>query len=133
VSQFLDQITWPQQLHLKPLSQRVVVHTPCTLRNVLHQADAPIKLLQKIPELELVTLQGSHCCGAAGLYMLQHANMSDQLLHSVLAEFSAEEAHWLLTSNLGCQLHIAKALHEKGYKTRVSHPIVLIAQQLNFL
>lgn len=132
VSQFLDQITWPTQLQLKPLSQRVVVHTPCTLRNVLKQAEAPIKLLQKIPGLELKLLQNTHCCGAAGLYMLQHAAMSDQLLLSILSELTLHEADWLLTSNIGCHLHIAKAIHEKGYKTRVVHPVVLFAQQLNF-
>jgi glycolate oxidase iron-sulfur subunit len=134
VSQFLTQITWPTQLRLKALAQSVVVHTPCTMRNVLQQAQAPIKLLQKIPELKLYYLKNTGCCGAAGAYLLQHPQMAEQLLQNVLNELLGmqEKIDWLLTSNLGCHLHIAKALREKGYKISIAHPIVLFAQQLDF-
>lgn len=132
VSEFLENITWPVQLKFKSLSQQVMVHTPCTLRNVLKQADAPVKLLQKIPGLKLQYLKKATCCGAAGAYMMQHPTMSEQLLQNVLDELNMTAIDWLLTSNLGCHLHIAKALREKGYKTRVAHPIMLIAQQLDF-
>lgn len=133
VSQFVNEIIWPENLQIKPLSQRVSLHTPCTLRNVLNQADAPIKLLQKVPQLELVSLKSTYCCGAAGLYMLEYSQISDELLQSVLLEFTAQKYDWLLTSNVGCHLQMAKAIYEKGYKTRVAHPIVLFAQQLKIL
>lgn len=133
VSQFIGEIIWPENLQIKALSQRVALHTPCTLRNVLKQADAPVKLLKKIPQLELVSLKSAYCCGAAGLYMLEYPQMSDGLLQSILSEITAQKYDWLLTSNVGCHLHMARAIHEKGYKTRVAHPIVLLAQQLKIL
>lgn len=133
VSQFVNEIIWPENLQINPLPQRVALHTPCTLRNVLKQTDAPLKLLQKIPQLELVSLKSTYCCGAAGLYMLEYPQMSDEFLQSILREITEQKYDWLLTSNVGCHLHMAKAICEKVYKTRVAHPIALLAQQLKFL
>jgi len=131
ISQFLQQVAQPTQLTFAPLKKRVAIHTPCTLRNVLQQQDAPHHLLQLIPEIEQTTLNtNSHCCGAAGMHMLQHNAMANTLLQPILSQLDNVQPDYLVTSNIGCALHLQRALLEKPYKTRVLHPITLLAQQL---
>ncbi len=131
INQFLITIAWPQNLTLSPLAKKIIVHTPCTLRNVLKQAAAPLQLLQKIPAAEIIPLAANnYCCGAAGQYMLQHPAMSDNLLAQTLDLIIPLNPDYLATTNIGCNLHLQKGLTEKHCKTRVLHPIVLLAQQL---
>lgn len=131
ISEFIQQVVQPAQLSFKPLKKRVAIHTPCTLRNVLQQEGAPHHLLRLIPEIEQTNLAtNSHCCGAAGVYMLQHTAMANTLLQPILSQLDTLQPDYLVTSNIGCALHLQRALLEKPYKTRVLHPITLLAQQL---
>jgi glycolate oxidase iron-sulfur subunit len=56
--------------------------------------------------------------------------MANELLADVLNAASTVQADYLVTSNIGCALHIAAGLQERGIKMTVVHPIVLIARQL---
>jgi len=131
INQFLITMPWPEQVKLKPLKKRVLVHTPCTLRNVLKQPYAPLQLLQKIPDVEIIPLAtNTLCCGAAGQYMLQHPAMADELLNQTLQQIVPLNPDYVVTANIGCALHLQKGLAEKRLKTSVLHPITLIAKQL---
>jgi len=130
ISAFLNAITWPENLQIKPLDKRVALHTPCTLRNVQQQANAPIQLLQKIPGLTINLLSQNNCCGAAGLYMLKFPSFSADLLQPLLTELLSQPVDYLATSNLGCGLHFQQALQKQGIKIALSHPVTLLAQQL---
>lgn len=132
INAFLMRVVWPEKIVLKPLAKKVLLHTPCTLQNVLQISDLPKKLLEKIPAIELHTVQSQQCCGAAGLNMLQNQNMVTKLLLPIFQAFSAVQPDYFVSSNIGCALHINRELAEKGYKTRVIHPITLLAQQLIF-
>ncbi|MCF6339010.1 MAG: (Fe-S)-binding protein [Gammaproteobacteria bacterium] len=142
ISQFLAGIEWPTDLPIAPLHKTVALHTPCSLQNVLHQADAPHRLLQRIPELKVVPLpQNIRCCGGAGQYMLAQADFARQLRTHTLdaldnispAEKSQQKPDTLVTSNLGCALHLAAGLRERGQTITVTHPVVLIARQLKLI
>jgi glycolate oxidase iron-sulfur subunit len=130
---FLNQITWPNTLQFKPLPQRVALHTPCSLRNSIKQADAPLKLLQKIPQLEIQALsQSAHCCGAAGSYMLEHPQMAEQLLEQLLSysKVDFQQIDSILTSNIGCQLHLQRHFQQHKIPLNCLHPVQLLAQQI---
>lgn len=130
ISQFLSQIEWPTEVRLKPLAQRIALHTPCSLR-FIGQTDAPMKLLQKIPAVDIVSLDAKNgCCGAAGLYMLQQTEMADQLLAPLLAQLATVKPDYIVTSNIGCSLHMMRKLRGFGYSIPVLHPISLLAKQL---
>ena len=128
ISQFLANYTLP---NLQPLVASVYLHTPCSLKNTMRAGQGALQLLQCIPDLTITPLPKSIvCCGSAGSYMLEHSAMANELLADVLNVASTVQADYLVTSNIGCALHITAGLQERGIKMTVIHPIVLIAQQL---
>ena len=116
-------------LKFEPLPARVLLHTPCTLRNVVKQPDAVRRLLARIPQLEVEALD-SACCGAAGSYFLAYPEMADALLEPKLARARASRPDVVLSSNVGCAMHLAAGLRREGLTARVAHPLELLAAQL---
>ncbi len=136
IGQFLAQIEWPDELELRPLgtcadSKRIAIHLPCSLQHVLHQENAPERLLSKIPGVELISLPDNPtCCGAAGDYMMRHVEIADNLRDNKLRALEAMRPDILVSSNIGCALHIAAGLRELSLKIEVIHPVTLLARQL---
>jgi glycolate oxidase iron-sulfur subunit len=118
-------------MRFKPLSATVLLHTPCTLKNVLKTDKAVAELLRCIPELKLETLPGSTgCCGAAGSYVMSEPEMADRLADHIVMAVKNVHPAILITSNVGCSLHLRTALLRHGFDIPVLHPLELLAQQL---
>ncbi len=136
ISEFLASIPWPENVTFAPLEQRVAVHESCSLRHVLHQHTHPYTLLRKIPGIDVVALPGNaQCCGAAGTYMITQPVMADALRKDKLTALKGSDARLLVTSNVGCALHIAAGLRPHiavgpGQEIEVIHPVTLLARQL---
>lgn len=123
---------WPPSLTPAPLKQRVLVHEPCTLRNVVRQVAAPYQLLAQIPGLMVAPLPGNdRCCGAAGSYFLTQPTMADRLRAPKLREVAAAAPDLLATTNVGCALHLAAGLRADGRAVEVVHPVEILARQLD--
>jgi glycolate oxidase iron-sulfur subunit len=129
ISQFLMQFA--DKLPLNPLAESVCLHTPCSLKNVMRAEQGALQLLQQIPELNITKLPDTIvCCGSAGSYMLEHSTMAEALLADVLDTASSTQARYLVSSNIGCALHIQAGLQERDMTMEVLHPVVLIVRQL---
>ncbi len=132
ISTFLAAAKWAESLSFSALSRRAVMHTPCTQLRVLHSPEAPAKLLSRIPDLTLIDLPGNdRCCGAAGSYMLDHPQMAKSLRTPKLDAIASLNPDFLVTTNIGCTLHLAQGLGERGMNTEVLHPLTLLARQLD--
>ncbi len=132
ISQFLAGIAWPGDVTFSPLHKRVAMHDPCSLRHVLHQQTPPYTLLRNIPGIELIALPGNtQCCGAAGAYMVTQPVLADSLRNDKLEALQATGAEILVSSNLGCALHLAAGLRETGKDVEVIHPVTLLARQMH--
>lgn len=128
--QFLDSV-WPAELKPASLPGCAAVQDPCTLRNVLRQAEAPYRLLRRIPQLEVMPLaENSQCCGAAGSYFLSEAEMADRLAERKIAALRELKPDCLVSSNVGCALQLRAALRRGGFEIPVLHPVQLLARQL---
>lgn len=120
-----------KQLSIAPLSARVAVHTPCSLRNVLKTEASLFKLLNHIPNIETIPLPSNHlCCGAAGSYMLTQPEISHTLLSTKLADLKEIEPDIFVSSNIGCLLHIQSGAEQARHPLPSLHPITLLARQL---
>ncbi len=131
ISAYLRQLPQIRQLIFRPLEKRVAIHTPCTLKNVLGQADAPQELLQTIPGIDLFPLpENGLCCGAAGRHLLTQPEIAEELRKDKLAALEKSRPEILVTSNTGCALHLAAGIRSSGLEIAVMHPVELLAQQL---
>ncbi len=132
INTFLGQIEWPQAIQFKPLNKKVAVHEPCSQRNILRESKAPYSLLKRIPALEIIGLPGNkQCCGAAGSYMIEHPKMADSLRDDKLETIKTSQPDILVSSNIGCALHLAAGIKAANIALEILHPISLLARQIN--
>lgn len=129
VAAFLDQHADWQGVECVPLDERLAIHDPCSLRNVLRSEQAYYRLLRRIPGLELLPLAGNgQCCGAAGMYHLQHPHIAQQLRDDKMAAIEATQADRIVSANFACGMWINGALSQSGLE--VQHPLLLLQQHI---
>ncbi|MDH4276086.1 MAG: (Fe-S)-binding protein [Gammaproteobacteria bacterium] len=119
------------QLQFHTLPKRVGVHVPCAQRNVLKDSHSTHALLKSIPGITLVMLpELPACCGAAGTQML-HQPQQAQALRTPLLEFMRTQTLDIVVStNIGCALHLTEGLIAHKMNTQVMHPLTLLADLL---
>ncbi len=125
IMDFIQQHTNKHPVFFNPVEQSIAIHQPCSLKNTLKQADAVITLLNKIPMLKITELQ-SQCCGAAGKNMISQADLAARIRQPLLTQIT-DSIDTVVSSNIGCALHIGAGLQ---HKIPVVHPIELIAKSL---
>jgi glycolate oxidase iron-sulfur subunit len=131
VSAYLCALPWPTGGLFRPLPKRVAVHDPCSLYHTPGATEAPYRLLERIPEIELMALPGNaFCCGAGGINLLTQPAMADGLRAPKLDALRSTGAEILVTSNSSCALHLAAGIREAGLTVEVLHPVELLARQL---
>jgi glycolate oxidase iron-sulfur subunit len=139
INQFLLNVNWPSDLVIRPLPIQIAIHEPCSARNVMHVANKPYELLEAIPELECAPLpDNALCCGAAGSQLLSPSTISlklqqkklDALIHLKTNLNIDTNIDTLVTTNIGCALHLAAGLREQNQSVEVLHPVTLLFRQL---
>ncbi|RDS82900.1 (Fe-S)-binding protein [Dyella monticola] len=117
-------------LSFRPLPARFALHVPCTQANVARSDGALLTLLQHIPQLDVQRLPTPpYCCGAAGSHVLQFPERAAQLRENVLSHIETLDVQGLLSSNIGCRMHLAAGLDEHASTVPTLHPLTLLAQQ----
>lgn len=131
ISRFLYETDALAVLDLRSFTAKIGIHTPCSLRNVMGEHDYVIQLLSQIPGFEVMPLpERIACCGSAGSYMVEHPVMAERILQDVLRAVEKQQPEYLVSSNIGCILHISAGLRENHIKTQVLHPVALLNQLL---
>jgi glycolate oxidase iron-sulfur subunit len=120
LAQFADRLSFKSAEGL-----RVALHIPCTA--LANGSDQVItELLAKIPDLEVIQLPDSGCCGAAGLHQISQPERARQLRAPILDSIAANKTDIVLSSNIGCRLHLSD-----GLPIDIQHPMEFMAQFLN--
>jgi glycolate oxidase iron-sulfur subunit len=118
-------------LRFAPLAKKIALHTPCTQANVARADGAIHALLARVPQLEIAPLPTEPCCcGAAGDYFLRHPDTANALRAEKLEQTASIAPDMLVTSNVGCRIFLDNGLRHRASAVRVTHPIVLLAKQL---
>jgi glycolate oxidase iron-sulfur subunit len=108
-------------------SARTTYDASCHLLHGQHGADASLKMLWAIPDLNFALLPGSDvCCGGAGVYNLMEPELSAEVLAEKLKHIEQCGAEVLATGNAGCHMQIAAGARLAGMELRVCHPIELL-------
>ena len=127
VLEFLDEVD--AELPLTSIPKRVCYDDACHLIHAQGIADAPRRLLDAIPDLELVSHRDPEaCCGAAGIYNLTNPEMSKQVLDPKLDALSDVAPDFVATANPGCAMQLSAGFRARGLEMRVVHPIELLEE-----
>jgi glycolate oxidase iron-sulfur subunit len=111
----------------QPIKRRVTYDAPCHLYHAQRVTEAPLDLLKAMPGLELVPLRGAEmCCGGAGIYNLQHPQLSGEILADKLAAIRESGADTVATANPGCIMQIGAGAHINRMPIAVIHPVELL-------
>jgi glycolate oxidase iron-sulfur subunit len=125
VSEFFDR--FPFRGPLGRLDLRVAYDDPCHLLHGQRIREEPRRLLRSIPGLDLVEVkEADWCCGSAGIYNLQHPELSRQILERKLTNLAAVNPDVIATGNPGCLLQIGMGAKQHGLTARLLHPIELV-------
>lgn len=131
INQFLATAKGWKDIAIAALPQKVLVHDPCSLRNVLSGHVYAYQLISMIPDAQAISLAGNNqCCGAAGTYFIEQSEVATILRESKISAVMEHESPYLVTSNIGCALYLADGLNEKGVAIEVLHPVTLLARQM---
>ena len=137
ITEFLN-LHWPEDISLKDhhssarhVNRKVAVHEPCSQRNAKtasgNRHQHAYGLLEKIPEITVIPLpENQFCCGAGGVHMLTHPEVAEPLRNAKLVHFEQSEADLLVSTNIGCALH----LNAGPALNKVVHPVVMLAELL---
>lgn len=129
ICDFLAGIEWPQDVRIRPLPKRIAIHEPCTVTNVLKRPGMIRRALERIPNIELVDLPDTQCCGAAGSYMITQKRNAHTLRDQKLESLRQTSAEIVVSTNAGCARHLAGGMKEAGLDIEIIHPIELLARQ----
>lgn len=125
ISEFLAEIEMIPPNGKIPL--RVTYDEPCHLLHGQSVKLQPRKVLQAIPELELIELTESEwCCGSAGIYNITQPELSQDILKTKMKHISDTEADIVATGNPGCLLQIQLGIQNHGLEMKAMHPITLL-------
>jgi glycolate oxidase iron-sulfur subunit len=109
-------------LAFRPSAEVVTWDAPCHLQHALGEVKAPLELLGRIQGNRFVRMeQDDLCCGAAGVYNIDHPEMSRDVLAGKLDALARTGAAVLVTANPGCLLQWRSGIVERGLPVRVEH------------
>jgi len=109
------------------IERRVAYDAPCHLIHAQRITQAPIDVLRAIPGITLAPLRGfESCCGGAGIYNLQHPELSNDILSDKIASIRVSGADTVASANPGCIMQIGAGVLLDGLMIDVVHPIDLL-------
>jgi glycolate oxidase iron-sulfur subunit len=111
-----------------PVPLRVVYHDACHLAHAQRVREQPRKLLQAIPELELLEVGAERelCCGSAGVYNVLQADAAAELGARKARHLLDTGAEAIAAGNPGCAAQLDRHLRELGRPLPIYHPVELV-------
>ena len=115
---------------LQPVVLRIAVHQPCTMRSACSRPDATGTLLRQLPGISLIPLPiDTGCCGAGGAHQLLRGAEAKAIRETTLDAIRTIDPDLVVTTNVGCAMHLHAGLANANSRCDVRHPVSLIAEQ----
>lgn len=128
ISEIMDQLELDMS---NPVSYKAVYQPSCHLENVQQVFHSPQAVLEQVPSLNVVDMEGqSQCCGSAGIYNILHYDESMKILDNKMR--NVEEAHpnLVITSNPGCHIQMQLGVEREGLSDQITvkHIVEVVAE-----
>lgn len=125
VSEFLASIELNRDF--QSLAARITYQDSCHLLHGQKVSEPPRKLFEAIPGIELHELPMSEiCCGSAGVYNIEHTDISMALLEDKMRMVASTRADIIVTANPGCMLQLQAGTRRFGPNLPVLHVVELL-------
>jgi heterodisulfide reductase subunit D len=128
ISEFLAEKIGQNGVKFKEIKKKVTYQDPCRLGRHLGVYDAPRKVLESIPGIELVEMTHSGlesiCCGTSAFTNCD--SYSNMLRAERLCEATETGAELLITACPKCQTHFRCAMTDKGEEHRSTSKIEIM-------
>ena len=109
------------------IDRKITYQDPCHLVHAQRITEAPRTILNSIPGVELVELEGSTiCCGSAGIYSAVQQELAGRILEHKLDHLEETGAQQVVTANPGCMAQLEGGLRSRGLSMRVAHVVDLL-------
>ena len=120
-----------QQLNIKPLRKKALVHFPCSMQSSQGHSQAMTNVLQIIPDLTLLNFDNNFgCCGAGGMQLLTPEKSNLALLQDMIKFIRQSAPDVIVSANIGCALQLQKGLQQSGLDIEIVHPVTLLYRQI---
>jgi len=96
-------------------------HEPCTLQHGQKLSGLVESILSQFGYIKKPIKDSHICCGSAGTYSIFESKISNQLLADKLENLNASSPEMIVTSNIGCLMHL-----QKGSSIPVKHWVELL-------
>ena len=107
--------------------QRLAYQDACHLAHAQGITEAPRRLLQQVPGLELVQLgEAEMCCGSAGIYNIEQPEIAARLGARKAAAVLRSGAAGLVSGNIGCMAQIGTHLRSADSALPVFHTMEVL-------
>jgi glycolate oxidase iron-sulfur subunit len=111
--------------------ERVGLFLPCSHRHALGDVAAVRGMLALLPGLEAVEVgTGLGCCGGAGPHLLADPARAEALAAPIVERIRGLQLDRLVTTNVGCALHLSERLLAAGIELPVTHPVACLCDRL---
>jgi L-lactate dehydrogenase complex protein LldE len=101
---------------------RVVYHPTCHSLRVTRVGDAPLRLLRRVRELDLVELlDARECCGFGGTFAVKNADVSSAILADKCDRIEQSGAEVCTALDGSCLLQIGGGLSRRASPVRAVH------------
>ena len=101
---------------------KVTYHPSCHASRLLGVKDEPLLLLERVAQIELLDLpRAEDCCGFGGTFSVKMPELSTAMADEKVAHVAHTGADVLVSTDMGCLMHIGGRMGRLGNGTRVMH------------
>ncbi len=132
VSEFIDEhIDWlPELQKMTTPDVRVTYHDPCHLLKGQNVGRQPRHILQSLPNVDFVEMEGANtCCGGGGEFQIDYPETSAAITNRKVKNIYKSGAEIVATGCPGCNITIRTHL-DKSRGIQVLHTVQLIQRAL---
>jgi L-lactate dehydrogenase complex protein LldE len=106
-------------------------HNSCHSYRELRIDDAPIRILQRLKNIQIKIPNGdSVCCGFGGLFSFKFDGIAAAMGHSRLKTFSELAVDAIATNDPGCLMHMRQEAHARNIKIDILHYAEILSNAL---
>ena len=107
---------------------RIAYHPSCHLLRGFNVRSQPLDLLNQVEGADVISLPPD-CCGFGGVFAIDHAEISSEMMNRRLDAIESSGADVVVSADVSCLMQIEGGLRRRGSPIRCAHIAQIIAMK----